>query len=293
MANNTLATLIGQMPKLLDDLVMQESVTGVFENGLATGQVRSIGIKGSYQVLKMSYDGGLKDYKRDSGFETGGVTTEWETLTATYDRSKSFIIDAVDDQIAGEVASRTLGDFIRTKVVPELDAYRLAKYATSAGTEVSAESYTKTTAVKAIDTALETLGDAGYPDTGAVIFCTYGFRGLLEEGIGDHRLDEGDIINHRVKMYNGNYIVPVSKSRFYSSVDLTTGFAKGASAVDLHFLVIRPEAVVQLIEHQAMRMFTPAENQTHDAYKLDYRVYGDCWVLDNKKSGIYVGKSTT
>ena len=48
-----------------------------------------------------------------------------------------------------------------------------------------------------------------------------------------------------------------------------------------------PGAVVQLTKHAKMRVFDPDTNQSADAYKVDYRIYHDAWVLENKLPGIY------
>lgn len=292
--SNSFEKIVAYLPQVLDEVAAMASVTGVIPNGLVTGQVEAAGIQGEYRVLKIAYDSGLQDYKRNTGFETGATTTTWETLAAAYDRAKSFMVDAVDDEQAGKIATRLLSDFVRTKVVPELDAYRLATYAKKAGTAITQASYTKSTALAAVETAMAALFDAEIDPTGAILFCTSTFKGLLEQAVGDNRLDQGTVINHKVSVYNGVNIVPVPTNRFYSEITLNPagGYAKGESAVGINFMLVKPEAVVQLIQHQGIRSFAPSVNQTADAYKLDYRVFGDAWVLDNKAMGIYVSKAS-
>ena len=60
----------------------------------------------------------------------GDVTLTNETVKCNYDRGRMFTIDNVDNMdTAGIAFGRLAGEFIRTKVVPELDAFRFASYA--------------------------------------------------------------------------------------------------------------------------------------------------------------------
>lgn len=289
---NTLEKTVNYLPQVLDAVVAQDSVTGLIPDGTATGAVQSTGIKGEYKVMKIAFGGGLTDYDRANGFTTGSITTEWQTLKAGYDRQQSFQLDAVDAEQAALQIQTVSEQFVHSNVIPELDAYRLAKYAKAVPeTNIdSATTYTKGTAVGAISKGLMTIGDAGFPTTGRIIFVSYAFYDLFMQGIADHRLEQGTVANHTVSMYNGNAVVPVSSSRFYSEITLGTGYTKGTSAVGLNFLIVSPEAVVQLVQHNPIRVFTPEVNQKADAYKFDYRIFGDAWVLDNKKTGLYLSK---
>lgn len=288
---NSLAKVVKYLPDVLDDVAMMASVTGVIPDGLKAGKVKASGIAGTYNLLKVAFDKGLTNYNKETGFTVGGVTTTWEPKTATVDRQKSFLIDAIDDAQAGDIAIRVMSEFIRVHVVPELDAYRLATYATAAGTKVTAASYTKTTAKTAIDVAMETLFNANVDPVGAILFCSAGFKNLLEESVIDHRLDQGEVINHKVSIYNGLNVVAVPSTRFYTAITLnsgaTGGYAKASAGADLHFLLVKPEAVIQLIQHNKFQSFSPDQNQTADAYRLNYRVFGDAWVLENGATGIY------
>ena len=78
-------------------------------------------------IPKMSMQG-LANYNKQTGYVAGDVTLEYETKKCGYDRGRMFTIDSMDDiETAGVAFGRLSGEFLRTKVVPELDAYRLAK----------------------------------------------------------------------------------------------------------------------------------------------------------------------
>src|SRR5699024_2753970 len=73
------------------------------------------------KVFKTSMDG-LGDYSRNDGFIKGDVTGTWETLTLSKDRGRTFQVDRMDNEETIDMAFGTLaGEFIRTKVVPEVD----------------------------------------------------------------------------------------------------------------------------------------------------------------------------
>lgn len=74
---------------------------------------------------------GLGDYDRDAGFVQGAVKVSNTSYTMTMDRGRSFQIDREDNDETGVagLAGQVMGEFIRTRVAPEMDAYILSKLA--------------------------------------------------------------------------------------------------------------------------------------------------------------------
>ena len=72
---------------------------------------------------------GMADYDRTNGFVQGSVNFQYETKKMTQDRGRSFSFDEndVDETNFVLTASTVMGEFQRTKVVPEIDAYRYSK----------------------------------------------------------------------------------------------------------------------------------------------------------------------
>jgi len=60
---------------------------------------------------------------------------------------------------------------------------------------------------------------------------------------------------------------------------------------NLQFLICDPQAIIAVKKHVKLRVFVPDENQSLDAYKIQYRLYHDCFVYDQKVKGIYVQKA--
>ena len=125
----------------LDKVAVQDMVTGWMDGN--AGQVKYTGGK-EVKIPKLSVDG-LADYGREgnTGFVGGDVTFEYETKSMTQDRGRGFAIDANDVDETGFVATAgvIMGEFQRTKVTPEIDAYRLSKLSALALEENKKYSY--------------------------------------------------------------------------------------------------------------------------------------------------------
>ena len=109
----------------LDQLMVEELTSGFMEAN--AGDVIYTG--GSEIKIPSIVMDGLKDYSRADGYPTGGVTLSYQTVKMTMDRGEGFMLDAMDVEETNFLASAStvLGEFQRTKVVPEVDAYRYSK----------------------------------------------------------------------------------------------------------------------------------------------------------------------
>ena len=127
MAINTLATAT-LFQNTLDKIAVQEATTGWMDAN--AGQVIYNG-GAEVKIPKMSVNG-MGDYDRDNGYQKGSVTLEYETRKMTQDRGRLFQLDPMDINENNFVttASAVMGEFQRTQVVPEIDAYRISKIAT-------------------------------------------------------------------------------------------------------------------------------------------------------------------
>ena len=74
---------------------------------------------------------GLAKYDRDEGFNRGSVTLKFTPYKMTQDRGRTFSLDAMDVNETNFVATAgtVMGEFQRTQVIPEIDAYRYSKIA--------------------------------------------------------------------------------------------------------------------------------------------------------------------
>ena len=250
-------------------------------------------------MFKTSLDG-LADYSRSNGFVNGSVTAGWESYTLSKDRGVSLSIDRMDNEETLGMAFGTLaGEFARVKEVPELDAYRFAKMASANGiTSASAAITVGTTDVPGlIDTAEQVMGDAEVPTEGRILFVSEKAYAGLKSKITRYLRNEGDV-NRNVEMYNDMEVVRVPKGRFNTAVTLydgtsNFGFAPTAGGYPINFLIVHPSAILPVVKHEIVNIFSPDENQSADAWKVNIRLYHDIFVLDQKVKGIYCHYDTT
>lgn len=277
----------------LDELYKRESLSSVLDT--LPDRVNWVGAQ-TAKVFKVDVDG-LGNYSRNSGFVPGSSDGTWETLQIQKDRGRSFTIDVMDnDETVGMAFASTLSQFERTAVVPEIDAYRFAKYAAGAGTTVTGTLSNSDDIPGLITTAQAAMDDKEVPYEGRILFVNPTIYGYLKNDITRYVDNSATDINRTVEMYDTLRVIRVPSGRFNTVCTLaaptdassTGGYT--AAGVDINFMIVHPSAVMQVIKHQIPRVFSPEVNQEADAWKINYRVYHDCWVLANHTYGIYVHK---
>ena len=118
------------VPKL-DEVYKLASLTAMLDG--ASDLARQ-GANANELIIPMMTMDGLADYSRNSGYVQGDVTLTNETVKCNFDRGRRFTVDTMDDlETAGLAFGRLSAEFIRTKVVPELDAFRFAAYCGKTG----------------------------------------------------------------------------------------------------------------------------------------------------------------
>ena len=281
---------------ILDGVYKRESLTNRLLG--ANALIRFDGAN-KVSVFKTNPDG-LADYSRNNGFVNGSVTAGWESYTLSKDRGVSLSIDRMDNEETLGMAFGTLaGEFARVKEVPELDAYRFAAMASANGiTSASAAITVGTTDVPGlIDTAEQVMGDAEVPYEGKILFVSEKCYAGLKAKITRYLRNEGEV-QRNVEMYNDMEVVRVPKGRFNTAVTLydgtsNFGFAPTAGGYPINFMIVHPSAVLPIVKHEIVNIFSPDENQNADAWKVNIRLYHDIFVLDQKQKGIYCHYDTT
>lgn len=286
-------TLAKRFLPILDEVYKYASRSAILDT--ANERVRWIGA----QTVNLYTTNivGLGNYSRNAGFVPGDVDGSWETYQLQCDRGRSYMIDVMDnDETLGMAFGTLVGETIRTQVVPELDAYRFAKYAgtsgilSSAGTTISST----TDVAELIDTAQAAMDNAEVPYEGRILFVSPATYGQLRNNITRYVQNRDGVINNNIDYYNDLRVITVPQGRFNTQVTLqnpSTSDAAGGyttSGQNINFMIIHPSAVLQVVKHVVPRIFSPEVNQEADAWKFDYRVYHDCFVETNKVKGIYL-----
>lgn len=259
----------------LDEVLIADSLTSwMTEN--ASQVIYNGGNK--YKVPKIDMDD-IEDYNRTTGFANGSVTLEYEEKTFEKDWGKSFSIDAMDVDETNYVAtvSNVLAQFVRTKVAPKVDAYRLAKLASEAGNKVT---YTvdKSSVYSKIKADLDaTCGETGVDEEQIVVHISRtAFNALCASTELQKTLQVNGAaadLNSKVKTVNGATLIVTPDSRM---------------GVGVNWIMALRTAPVAIAKHEKVRQFSPDVNQNADAYKVDYRLYHTLNVNDNKKVAVLV-----
>ena len=291
----------------LDKALVQEAQTSFFaDNALRSKFV------GARTVLIPDVDmQGLGNYDRDDGFVTGALTVSSESYTMAMDRGRSFQLDREDNDETGiaNLAGQVMGEFVRTRVVPELDAYVLSKLATLATTK--SQTVTGTVASQIYKMITEAINKvqavAGYSEPLVCFVDSTVWGALMNTTEVTRQINVGEFkkgsVNTKVKYLNDVPIIPVSDDRmktaytFYDGVtddsgssgaDQTVGgFVPATGAKEIGILVLPRRAASLVKKSERIRTFTPEQNQKADAYLFQYRIYYDLFVKKSLTRTVY------
>lgn len=291
MANSI--TKFKQYTTLLDEVYKNASLTSVLDGASA---LATQGANANELVIpKMSMDG-LGDYSRNSGYVSGDVTLTNETVSCNFDRGRMFTVDTLDnEETAGIAFGRLSGEFIRTKVVPELDAFRFATYAGTTGISTTTASALSSGAdvISALRTAINKMDEDEVPFENRYLFITPTLLGLVQ-----------DLDTTKSKEVLGRFakVIQVPQTRFYTAIkqndgsttgETTGGYAKATGALDINFLIVQKDATIQFTKHLDTKVITPEQNQNSDGWKFGYRMVGIADAYENKVAGIYLHKKSS
>jgi len=280
--------------KELDKQVIEGSTSGWMEEN-ASQVIYNGG--NEIKLPKMSLQG-LGSYSRDDGYAGGAITYAYETFTLTQDRGRRFRIDAidVDESGFGLAAANVAAEFQRTKVIPEIDAYRYSKLAAAAGIK---ETYTpdKSTVMSTLLDQLGQVRDITGDEGDVVIIMSRPvydklmLSGEISYAVETSNFKQGDM-ELAVKSINGVPVIPVPSARMKSEytfkADGDGGFAPTAGAKDINWVICPKSAPIAVSKTDNVKIITPEANQFADAWDIDYRKYHDLFIPDNKKAVIAV-----
>lgn len=323
--SNSISTITKYLSKTVDTVFATESKTAVLENGskfinIDVANAREVriadilmdGLSDYYRANTKGAGGGRSNYNgagHADGYKVGSARLQWTTYSLTQDRGKQFQIDEMDDEeAAGLVIANLLTEFLRRQVVPEVDAYRFSTIAGRAystlGNKVTETPVTTKGDASEIthlfNKAFEWLSDHEVPSDEQVIFVSTEINTTLKntEEIYKH-LTQVEYTSERgvtfkLSAYEGRPIIEVPSSRFIEKIVTGDGGwspAEGAHA--LNYIVCSTRAVLPVVKLAKSQIFGPSEVQDFDGYKVNFRLYHDCFIPKNKILGAYVSVSAT
>ena len=286
----------------LDKQVVAEATSGWMETN--AGLVKYNG-GNEVKIPKMVMDG-LGNYDRTNGFVEGSVTLEYETRTLTQDRGRTFQLDRMDVDETNFVATAAavMGEFQRTKVIPEIDAYRYSSIASQAiakGRAVGGYTASESDIIKKLKHDIAEIYDVA-GEIPLVIILSGAIAQILDTSteltkqLGVVEFTKGTI-NTKVKAIDEVPILKVPSARMKTAYvfndgkttgQTAGGFVPAAGAKNINWIICPRTAPIAVSKTDKIRIFEPDTNQKADAWKIDYRKYHDLWILDNQFDNIKV-----
>lgn len=285
----------------LDKALVQKSVTASFlDNSFGSKFV------GTKTILIPDIDFvGLGDYDRAEGFPEGGITVEQKPYTLTQERARRVYVDRMDmDEIGiAGLSGKIMGEFVRTKVTPEVDAYNLSKLAgiaSAANQVVGTGVALANKSVSLLSEAIQKVQNEVGFDEELVAICNTDFYGdLMSTSELTRRLDISDFkkgeISTKVRKLDECWIMPAPKGRMMTSYDFLNGlgeeadggFKPASGAKNIGFIVL-PKRVAKFVKKlEKIRTFAPDTVQKKDAWQFDYRLYYDMLVKASETGAIF------
>lgn len=279
-------TLFKKYIDLLDEVYQQASKTSILDGD--SSLVRAGANTNEIIVPKLSMNG-LADYSRNDGYIKGDIELTMETVKFNYDRGRKFSVDAMDnEETAGVAFGKLSSEFIRTKVVPEMDAMRFAMYAGEEGISLASGTLADGNAVLAALVAAQSKMDEDeVPEENRILFIT---------PTNFNAVNAVDTTKSKEVLASFSKIEKVPQSRFYTAIELKDGktdgeeiggYAPAADGKEINFMIAHKEAILQYPKHIVNKVITPEDNQESDGYLFFYRAYGLADVYENKRAGIY------
>ena len=268
------------LPKLYQ-VYKNEDKTSILDGDETTVQK---GLNGEIKIAKLDMDG-LGDFDRNTGYTKGSTKFVWETVKYDKERSQDLRIDRLDNQEAlGLPFAKLSSEFVRTKVIPETDAARIAKIASVTGISEKEETLADGAGVvTALRACTNKMDEDEVSTENRILFITPTLKGMI---------DDLDTTKSKKVLERFSTIIEVPQTRMYTAVTLNDGkenygYKKAEGANEINFLCVEKSAAVTAMD-QFIKYFTPDEDQIGDDNVFKYRnnnLYGH--VYENKLVGVY------
>ena len=276
------------------------------------------------KVLNLAFDG-LSDYKRaangdisaaagytefNAGDSTGrgylpsDVGAEWEVFQLAYHRGAQLKIDKSDDEEnAGLLVGYAVSEFVRTKVVPEIDVTRFSKLAgftnTLIGNRVEA-ALSANEIISKFNAAIEWLTEAESAAENQVFFVSPAAMTLVRNTTElqkkltqDEYRSRTEGVTFAITKYDGRIIEEVPSSRFFTEVNVgLKGFFPKATSKIINFLLVDKTVALPVVKVDDVRIFTPEQVQDFNGYKINFELYHDLFVPETLTSAVFAHVGT-
>jgi hypothetical protein len=214
------------------------------------------------------------------------------------DRGREFLIDVADNDETGFLvnAGSVMSIFQNEHVIPEVDAYRISKIYEIVNKEKAANVIADNINANEIT---YTLADdiAALRDKVGNVPLVIMMSGITQKYFGReflHNLDYVNFargaVNTKVKSLDGDPFMIIPSARMKTAYDFFDGLSEGqtqggfaakAGAKDIKWIIMPASAAIAVAKIDKSRVFDPNTYQGAHAWKTDYRLFHDLWMLPN------------
>ena len=295
---NTIAYIEKTMPKLIDKVQAQDSLTAALIDG---GEIKLDFLDARTVKITKLASTGLQNYARGGHGgtnENGAVQSLHEQFTLTQERFSAIPLDKLDTLDDGETVFANLAkEFSRTKVVQEFDAYRFAKmcsYTSKAfGNRVEvAPASLKDHIIEEVNKMLQWMEDNKIPAGELILYFSPEAMTLVRSTEELYRkLSQSEYkssVSFAIQNYEDNPIVVVPSDEFYTDIVTGDGYYPAAGAKKIHFMAVWKKAPIIVTRLDWTKVYSSDTTKLgFVGYSFENLFYHDLFVSDNKRVGIY------
>lgn len=293
MAHNLTNLVQSKVIPGLYNMYVQNATTSWMENNTAGVDYKG----GKYVYMTEMEVDGLANYDRALGYVRGNVTGSKKQYEMEMDRGRDFLIDYADNDETGYLLSvaNVMATFQREHVIPEIDCYRYSKIYETINTEnagnISDEAINTSDITEMLADDITDMQDKFGSDVPLRIIMS----GQTQKYFGRewiHNLNYGEAkvgnVTLKVRSLDGNPFDIVPSARLKSAYTFNDGVTAGqeaggfkaaAGAKDIKWIITPANAPVAVMKIDKSRTFSPDEYPAAHAWKTDYRVFHDLWML--------------
>lgn len=303
MAENIIARIEKTLPKVVDKVFARESLT---ERLIGNNAVKLdfVGAR-TVKVFKIALSD-LTPYVRggrDTANTRGNVKSELETFTLSQERYIEIPLDRLDSEDDAEtVLGVAASEILRTKVIPEFDAYRFSKLAeytsTTFGNRVE-EDIAPNTIIKKFNDAFKWMADNKVPSQNQILYVSPTVMALIRNTEELYkRLTQSEYkgdVSFTVEKYEGREIIEVPSDEFITDIAIGYGYAPSSTSKAINFLLVDKSAPIVVKKLDFAKVYSSESMYLGSfvGYMIQNLYYHDIFVPDNKVPAIYCSVSAT
>lgn len=218
----------------------------------------------------------------------------WEPKTLSNQRKWSTLVHPMDIDQTNDVAtiSNITSVFNNEQKFPEMDAYTISKiYADWCGRGLTADTTVPTAAnvLNIFDAMMQRMTENRVTANGRILYCTPAMDTLLKNAEQIQRTlsaTQGNAaINRTVSSIDQAKRVVVPAELMKTVYDFTSGWKPGASAKQIHMMLVDPWAVITPVSYQFARLDPPSAG-SEGKYVYFEESFEDVFILNKKAQGI-------